>query len=73
MNTDSTAADMNPRKLKHDFLNDISSLKMNVEALQLMREEPEEFDELISLMRGTIQLFEDRLDSVLSLRSDGGG
>jgi len=53
--------ELNSRKLRHDFANDISSLKMNVEVLKLTREDPDEFEQLIELMQGTISTLESRL------------
>ena len=61
------------RNLKHDFLNDINSLKLNLEALELLREDPQEFGVLIELMRDTVRLLQDRVDATLQCMTDHAG
>lgn len=58
---------LNHRKLRHDFANDIGILKMNVEALRLLRENPEECEDLLQLMQDSINTLEVRLMKVLDL------
>lgn len=58
------------RHLLHDFLNDINSLKMNLEALQIVRDDPDEFTELVDLMHSTIDSHEARFEAALRLLLD---
>ena len=57
------------KKLKHDFLNDINSLKLNLEALEMLRDDPQEFAVLLELMRDTVHLFQDRVEFTLQRMS----
>jgi hypothetical protein len=71
--------ELDNRQLRHDFANDIGSLKMNVEAIRCVRENPEEFGQLIELMRETISILETRItqnwdamtNSTLNAMNDG--
>lgn len=56
---------LNRRQLRHDFANDIGSLKLNMEALRLIRDDPAECEELLQIMQGTIHTLENRLSNVL--------
>jgi hypothetical protein len=57
-------------KLRHDFANDIGSLKMSVEVLRLVRENPDEFEQLITLMQETVSTLESRLMQSLDAMID---
>ncbi len=57
-------------KLRHDFANDIGSLKMNVEVLRLVREKPDEFEQLVELMQETISILEARLTQNLDMMTN---
>lgn len=57
--------ELDSRKLRHDFANDISSLKLNIAVLTMLHENPEEFAELTQLMRETVSTLESRLTLVL--------
>ncbi len=70
MSTDARSAIVDRRKIKHDFMNDLNSLLMTLEALQMVREEPDEFAELVALMQSTINSFVARIDAVLKLIPD---
>ena len=58
-------------KLRHDFANDIGSLKLNVETLRIMRENPEDFAELIDIMLGTIRTLEQRINTTILQIAEG--
>lgn len=67
---DTKASTVDRRKLKHDFANDIYSLKINLDALQMLRDNPEEFSTLLALMRDTLQTFQQRIESTMALIPD---
>lgn len=54
------------RQLKHDVANDLYSLRMNVDALNMMRESEPEFSELIQMMHRSLSMLEERLGEVLN-------
>jgi hypothetical protein len=70
MAADTNASAVDRRKLKHDFANDIYSLKINLEALQMLRDNPEEFSTLLALMRDTLQTFQQRIETTIALIPD---
>jgi hypothetical protein len=53
------------KQLRHDFLNDINSLRMNLEALNMVREDPDEFVTLTEMMRDTISVLHERVEHAL--------
>lgn len=58
------------RRLLHDFSNDLNSLKMNLEVMQMARDDPDEFAQLVDLMQSTIKCHQARIDAVLKLVLD---
>ncbi|MEZ6089828.1 MAG: hypothetical protein R3C05_17730 [Pirellulaceae bacterium] len=45
----------------HEFKNDLGSLRMNLEAIKLSRDDPDEHQELIELMFDTVSTLENRI------------
>ena len=70
MHSNPSQASADCAKLRHDLRNDIGSLKMNLEALRLMRDDANEHAELIELMQGTIKMMQERLEFALKLIAD---
>ena len=70
MQTNDPVTTFDQRKLKHDFLNDINSLRMGIEALEMLRDDPVEFAELVDVMRETVKVFEDRLAVTFDILQD---
>ena len=66
MSTHAKLSSEDRRKLKHDFNNDLNSLKLNLDALQIVREDHDQFLELIELMRETLNTLQSRVESTLA-------
>jgi hypothetical protein len=67
MSKDDTSPTAELSKLRHDFANDINCLKMNLDAIHMVRADPEEVSELVRLMECSLQLLQERINATLKL------
>lgn len=58
------------QKLYHDFRNDIVSLKMNLEAIKLSRDEPDTHQELVEMMLDSVKTLDQRIGQTMKLLID---
>lgn len=63
-----TASDL--KTLTHDFANDINCLKMNLQTLEMMRDDAELHAKLIQLMNDSVDILQQRIRSTLILISN---
>lgn len=65
MTQSSDTGPVSAAKIRHDFANDINSLKMNLEALDMAQDDPEQHAALVRLMHDTIDGLHQRLNTVV--------
>lgn len=64
--TQSTDEDRSRRELKHEIANDFAVISMGLHCLTGIRNEPEQFAEIVEMMSSNLQLLRTRIDSLLA-------
>ncbi len=64
--TQPSEEDLSRRKLKHEIANDFAVISMGLHCLNGIRNEPEQFAEIVEMMSKNLQLLRTRIDSVLA-------
>lgn len=64
--TQSTDEDRSRKKMKHEIANDFAVISMGLHCLNGIRNEPEQFAEIVEMMSSNLQSLRTRIDSLLA-------